>query len=149
MKLGEYLEKELVLPELTASTKQEALAELLAPVVKKNPSLDAEEVFNVLMEREALGTTGIGNGIAIPHGKLSSLDKIVVVAGRSFDGLDFDALDQKPCKIFFMVLAPENVAGTHLRILAQISRLLKDEDFKQLFMESDTQETLWNLLSAA
>lgn len=149
MKLGEYLEKELVLPELTASTKQEALAELLAPVVEKNPALDAEEVFNVLMEREALGTTGIGNGIAIPHGKLPSLDKIVVVAGRSFEGLDFDALDQKPCNIFFMVLAPENVAGTHLRILAQISRLLKDEDFKQLFMESDSQDALWNLLSAA
>lgn len=149
MKLGEYLEKELVLPELTASTKQEALAELLAPVVEKNPALDAEEVFNVLMEREALGTTGIGNGIAIPHGKLASLDKIVVVAGRSSEGLDFDALDQKPCSIFFMVLAPENVAGTHLRILAQISRLLKDDDFKQLFMESDSQEALWNLLSAA
>lgn len=149
MKLGEYLEKELVLPELSASTKQEALAELLAPVVEKNPALDAEEVFNVLMEREALGTTGIGNGIAIPHGKLPSLDKIVVVAGRSFEGLDFDALDQKPCNIFFMVLAPENVAGTHLRILAQISRLLKDEDFKQLFMESDSQDALWNLLSAA
>lgn len=149
MKLGEYLEKELVLPELTASTKQEALAELLAPVVEKNPALDAEEVFNVLMEREALGTTGIGNGIAIPHGKLPSLDRIVVVAGRSFEGLDFDALDQKPCNIFFMVLAPENVAGTHLRILAQISRLLKDEDFKQLFMESDSQDALWNLLSAA
>ena len=149
MKLGEYLEKELVLPELSASTKQEALAELLAPVVDKIPSLDAEEVFTVLMERESLGTTGIGNGIAIPHGKLPSLDRIVVVAGRSVQGLDFEALDQKPCTIFFMVLAPENVAGTHLRILAQISRLLKDEDFKRMFMDSDSQEALWNLLSAA
>ena len=149
MKLGEYLDKELVLPELSASTKKEALAELLAPVVEKFPELDAEEVFSVLMEREALGTTGIGNGIAIPHGKLPALTKIVVVAGRSPEGLDFEALDQQPCNIFFMVLAPENVAGTHLRILAQISRLLKDEDFKQLFMESDTQEALWKLLEAA
>ncbi|MCG8532261.1 MAG: PTS sugar transporter subunit IIA [Desulfovibrionales bacterium] len=149
MKLGEYLEKDLILPELSASTKEEALAELVAPVVAQNPALDAEEIFAVLMERESLGTTGIGNGIAIPHGKLASLDKIIVVAGRSSSGLDFDALDQKPCTIFFMVLAPENVAGTHLRILAQISRLLKDEEFKHMFMETEGHDALWNLLSAA
>lgn len=149
MKLGEYLEKDLIIPELTASTKEEALAELVAPVVANNSSLDAEEIFAVLMERESLGTTGIGNGIAIPHGKLASLDKIIVAVGRSSAGLDFESLDQKPCSIFFMVLAPENVAGTHLRILAQISRLLKDEEFKHLFMESMDKEALWKLLSTA
>ncbi|UZP68254.1 PTS sugar transporter subunit IIA [Desulfovibrio mangrovi] len=149
MKLGDYLDKEMILPELTASTKEEVLAELVAAVVKANPNLDSERVLAVLKERESLGTTGIGDGIAIPHGKLDTLDKIILVAGRSTSGVDFESLDFKLCNIFFLVLAPEQVAGVHLRILAQISRLLKDKEFRNAIMSASGVDELWQLLADA
>lgn len=149
MKLGEYLDKKMILPELTASTKEEVLAELVAPVVAANPDLDGETVLNVLRDRESLGTTGIGDGIAIPHGKHDSLDRIMLVVARSTGGVDFEALDFKLCNIFFLVLAPEQVAGMHLRILAQISRLLKDSEFRKAFMSAPDAEALWQLLAHA
>jgi len=143
MKLGDYLEKELVLPALTSASKAEVLAELASALKSGTPSFDLDHAVNVLLEREKLGTTGIGDGIAIPHGKLEDLDKIRVVVGRSVEGIDFEALDFKPCHIFFLVLAPEQVAGLHLRLLAQISRLLKDENFRKEFLEAEDDGTLW------
>ncbi|WP_147821377.1 PTS sugar transporter subunit IIA [Salidesulfovibrio onnuriiensis] len=146
MKLGDYLEKELIIPALTSATKAEVLAELVSPLASTTASFDAEQAVSVLLEREKLGTTGIGDGIAIPHGKLESLEKIRVVVGRSIEGVEFEALDFKPCHIFFLVLAPEQVAGLHLRLLAQISRLLKDENFRREFLQAEDGETLWKLL---
>lgn len=146
MKLGDYLEENCVLADLAATNKEQVLKELIAPIQAGNDDLDTDQAVRVLLEREALGTTGIGDGIAIPHGKLESLDKIVVVVGRSAAGVDFEALDFKPCHIFFLVMAPEQVAGLHLRLLAQISRLLKDEHFRQAFLTADGNEALWALL---
>lgn len=149
MKLGEYLDKTMILPELTASTKEEVLAELVAPVIAACPELDGDTILGVLRERESLGTTGIGDGIAIPHGKHESLDKIMLVVARSTAGVDFEALDFKLCNIFFLVLAPEQVAGMHLRILAQISRLLKDPEFRKAFLIAPDADALWHLLAEA
>ncbi len=146
MKLGDYLEKEFVLPELSSTNKTGVLLELLTPLSGKYPKLDTDQVVRVLLDREKLGTTGIGSGIAIPHGKLENLERVIVIVGRSRDGVEFDALDRKPCSIFFLVLAPENVAGMHLRILAQISRVLKDADFRQQFLEADGLDGLWQLM---
>ncbi len=147
MRLGEYLDKDLVLADLHARTKSEVLAELIAPVASKIGSFDRDKALRVLLERENLGTTGIGEGIAIPHGKLDSVDRIILVVGRSTQGVDFDALDFKPCHIVFLVLAPEQVAGMHLRVLAHISRLLKDDVFRREFLQAEDQEALWKLLS--
>ncbi len=146
MNLGDYLVKDLVLPELTSDTKSEVLTELVAPLGATNPEMDTDLAVRVLLDREKLGTTGIGDGIAIPHGKLEGLEKIIVVVGRSKSGLDFDALDHKPCSIFFVVLAPEHIAGMHLRILAQISRVLKDPMFRQEFMAAEDRDAMWKLL---
>lgn len=146
MKLGDYLDKDLVLYDLASASKPEVLEELLAPVGVKYPEMDTDLAVRVLLDRENLGTTGIGDGIAIPHGKLEDLEKVIVVVGRSVPGVDFAALDHKPCAIFFLVLAPEQVAGMHLRILAQVSRVLKDEAFRREFMEADSFEALWKLL---
>ncbi len=149
MKLGEYLDKTMILPELSASTKEEVLAELVEPVIAAVPHLDKDAVLGVLRERENLGTTGIGDGIAIPHGKLENLDRIVLVVGRSPAGVDFEALDFKLCHIFFLVLAPEQVAGMHLRILAQISRLLKEPSFRESFLSAADADELWHVLASA
>ncbi|ACV68883.1 PTS sugar transporter subunit IIA [Desulfohalobium retbaense] len=148
MQLNEFLEGELILPDLTARDKAGVLEELVTPLGHKWPQLDLESAKAVLLEREGLGSTGIGDGIAIPHGKLDVLDEVSVVVGRSLPGVEFDALDQKPCHIFFLVMAPEHVAGMHLRILATISRTLKDEVFRQSFMQAEGKEGLWQLLQA-
>ncbi len=148
MELSQLLSKELILPELKSTSKAEVLKELLEPVGEKFPNLNLKKAYNVLIEREQLGSTGIGDGVAIPHGKLQELKDILVVVGRSFTGVDFDALDKKPCHIFFLVLAPENVAGMHLRILANISRLVKDQEFRHSFMEAKGVEGIWELLTS-
>ena len=147
MKLGDYLDKTLVLASLEASAKDQVLAELVEPVGQKLTGFDTDKALQVLLEREGLGTTGIGDGVAIPHGKLENLEDIVLVVGRSPQGVDFEALDFKSCHIFFLVLAPEHVAGMHLRILAHISRLLKDDQFRAAFMDAEDHDALWSLLS--
>jgi PTS system nitrogen regulatory IIA component len=148
MQLSEYLNKDLIIPELKSNTKQEVLRELLVPLEAKFPTLNIKNAYKVLIEREQLGSTGIGDGVAIPHGKIQELPNIILVVGRSFQGVDFDALDKKPCYIFFLVLAPENVAGLHLRILAHISRLLKDMEFRKAFMEAEGVDGIWSLLKS-
>lgn len=146
MKLGEHLAKEHILPNLTSSHKGGVLMELLAPLGKTYPEMDTDLAVRVLLDREKLGTTGIGDGIAIPHGKLDDLDEVIVMVGRSKEGVDFESLDGKPCTIFFLVLAPEQVAGMHLRVLAQISRILKDETFRNEFMKAADVDDLWQIL---
>jgi nitrogen PTS system EIIA component len=149
MRLEEYLQPEFVIGDLASENKPEVLAELVAPIAAKEPGFDAKGALRVLLERENLGTTGIGDGVAIPHGKMESLERIVIVVGRSLKGVNFDALDFKPCRVFFLVLAPEHVAGLHLRILAHISRLLSDESFRHAFMSAESDAALWNVLTDA
>jgi PTS system nitrogen regulatory IIA component len=149
MQLEEYLQPEFVIGELASESKSEALAELVALVRTRWPDFDVSQAHRVLMDRESLGTTGIGDGVAIPHGKMENLEKIVIIVGRSLKGVNFDALDFKPCRIFFVVLAPEHVAGLHLRILAHISRLLSDESFRRAFLAAENDAALWQVLTAA
>lgn len=149
MRLEEYLQPQFVLGSLRAATKSEVLTELVAPLASNVPGFNAKDALRVLLERESLGTTGIGDGVAIPHGKMESLEKIVIVVGRSLSGVDFEALDLKPCNVFFLVLAPEHVAGLHLRILAHISRLLSDESFRNAFMNAENNDALWKVLTDA
>ena len=149
MRLEDYLQPDFVIGELASESKSDVLAELVAPLRACWPDFDAPRALQVLLDRENLGTTGIGDGVAIPHGKMESLEKIVIVVGRSLKGVNFDALDFKPCRIFFLVLAPEHVAGLHLRILAHISRLLSDESFRRAFLSAENDAALWRVLTAA
>jgi PTS system nitrogen regulatory IIA component len=111
MRLEEYLRPEFVLDDLRAANKADLLAELVAPVGSVFPGFAVRKAHQVLMDRESLGPTGIGDGVAIPHGKLPDLSHILIVVGRSRAGVDFESLDFKPCHSFFLVLAPEHVAG--------------------------------------
>ena len=149
MRLEDYLQPDFIIGELASESKSEVLAELVAPIQAHWPEFDAKRAHQVLLDRENLGTTGIGDGVAIPHGKMESLERIVIVVGRSRAGVSFDALDFKPCRIFFLVLAPEHVAGLHLRILAHISRLLSDESFRRAFLAAENDVALWQVLTAA
>jgi PTS system nitrogen regulatory IIA component len=148
MRLCEYLDHDLVLPALAATDKAGVLREMTAAIAARHPDLDSGRALAVLMDREGLGTTGIGDGVAIPHGKLAALDHILLCVGRSLQGVDFEALDFKPCTMFFLVLAPEQMTGIHLRILAHISRLIKDESFRRDFYEAADQDALFALLES-
>ncbi len=136
MHLTEILRPEMVWTELASTTKPEVIRELAHLMGKEDSSLDEKVVGEVLMERERLGSTGIQDGIAIPHGKVPGLDRIVIACGRSQAGIDFEAHDQKPTHLFFVLLAPEFAAGQHLKALARLSRILKDASFREKLMSS-------------
>ena len=106
----------------------------------------AEAMLQVLLERERLGSTGIGEGIAIPHGKLQGLDEILLSFGRSSEGISFDAMDGKPVHLFFLLMAPENSAGLHLKILAKISRMLKDPALRDNLLRAMGKERIWRII---
>lgn len=137
-----------VLPDLKALNKKSVLEELCVPVVSAYPEVEQSVLLDVLKEREKLGSTGIGDGVAIPHGKLSVLDNIVLVFGRSKAGVDFDALDGKPTHLFFMVLAPENSASIHLKTLGHISRLLKSQVVRKELMNAKDAAQILSIIDA-
>jgi len=147
MKITEMLKKKYIIDALTSTTKKDTLLELSRTILHDNPQYDSEKVVRVLLEREKLGSTGIGDGIAIPHGKLPLLDELVVSFGRSSEGIDFNAMDGKPVHLFFLLLAPENSAGLHLKALAKISRMLKDSDFRTKLLHAGSEEELYRIIS--
>ena len=147
MKITEMLRREFILEELKAENKRDALAELAGVFAKGRIKVDPEAMLHVLLERERLGSTGIGDGIAIPHGKLSGLDEMVVSFGRSREGIAFEAMDGKPVHLFFLLMAPENSAGQHLKALAKISRMLKDPNFRKNLLEAKMHEDLFRIIA--
>lgn len=126
MKILDILDKDSIVTELKGASKKQVLEELIDALLERKPHLDRENLMRVLLERERLGSTGIGDGIAIPHGKLKDLDQLALSFGKSSAGIDFDSMDGKPVHLFFLLVAPESCAGIHLRALAKIARLLKN-----------------------
>jgi PTS system nitrogen regulatory IIA component len=149
MKLAELLQPHGIVPALQAATKREVLEELAAAVVQGCDNLDRDQVVAVLLERENLGSTGIGDHIAIPHGKLPHLDHLILGFGRSLAGVDFQSLDGKPAHLFFLLLAPENSIGLHLKALAKLSKMLKDSGFRRRLMEAPDADSIVSLIAAA
>ena len=147
MKISEILNKDLLIPNLQSKNKKGVLEELAGVLVAQGQLPDLEKVVEVLLDREKLGSTGIGDGIAIPHGKIKDLGGVVASFGRSWEGVDFESIDQKPTHLFFLLVAPENSAGIHLKALARISRLLKDPNFRRRLMEAENKEELFQIIS--
>jgi PTS system nitrogen regulatory IIA component len=146
MKILDILDKSCIISELRSQTKREVLEELTSALLNCKANLDREALVEVLLERERLGSTGIGDGIAIPHGKIQDLDELVLSFGRSVQGIEFDSMDDRPTHLFFLLIAPENSAGIHLRALAKISRLLKSAHFRQRLMEAGTREEIFQVI---
>lgn len=147
MKITDMLKREFVLEQLKAGNKRDALAELAGVFALGRIKVDSEAMLHVLLERERLGSTGIGDGIAIPHGKLPGLEEMVVSFGRSREGIAFEAMDGKPVHLFFLLMAPENSAGQHLKALAKISRMLKDANFRKNLLEAKMHEDLFRIIA--
>lgn len=146
MKIMDILPKEAIIPELQGQSKREVLEELTGALVQHKPELDRSRLLEVLMERERLGSTGIGDGIAIPHGKLKELDNLALSFGRSSRGVDFESMDGKPAHLFFLLVAPENCAGIHLRALAKIARLLKNNNIRTRLGSAVTQDEIHEII---
>jgi PTS system nitrogen regulatory IIA component len=148
MHILDVLDRAAVIPDLKGRDKLEVLEELsaaIAPGLKVVP----EKVARVLTEREKLGSTGIGDAIAIPHGKLRGIDRLTVGFGCSRRGIDFEAMDGKPTKLFFVLIAPESSVGEHLKMLARISRLLKDAEVRGRLQEAQTREEILSIIDEA
>lgn len=146
MKIGDLLNKSLIIANLSSSGKKDVLREMVDCIVQQEKNIDGNDLLRVLLEREELGSTGIGDGIAIPHGKVQQIDKLVVACGRSIEGVDFQSMDGKPTHIVFLLIAPENSAGVHLKALARLSRLLKDGDFRRGLMKANTAEEIFDII---
>lgn len=146
MRLSEILDANNIIPDLKARDKKKALEELAETIVNTRPSLDKDSLVKVLLERERLGSTGIGDGVAIPHGKFHGISEPVISFGRSLKGLDFEAMDGQPVFLFFLLVAPENSASVHLKALARIAKLLKNSSFRKTLMEIQSSRELYETI---
>ncbi len=146
MKIVDILHADCIIPELHSQNKEEVLEELTTALLKYKGNLNKEALVEGLLVRERLGSTGIGDGIAIPHGKVPDLDELIVSFGRSTLGIEFDSMDGRPTHLFFLLIAPENSTGIHLRALAKITGLLRSAHFRQRLMESGTREEIFQVI---
>jgi PTS system nitrogen regulatory IIA component len=147
MKILDYLKEEWIVPDLRSMDKTSVLKELSLVLTEPCQVASPEEVFQVLLDREKDESTGIGGGIAIPHGRLKKLKNFIVSFGRSIQGVDFDSIDHKPSHLFFVVMAPENSAVNNLKLLGRIVTLLKDPSFKKRLMEARSRKELFQAVS--
>ena len=145
MEIADLLRPEQVIAHLRATSKKQAL-QALARRAAQTAGQTERAIFDVLMERERLGTTGVGNGIAIPHGKLPNLDRLHGLFARLDHPIDFDAIDERPVDLIFLLLAPESAGADHLKALARVSRLLRDKAACEKLRGTDDQEALYALL---
>lgn len=146
MKIEEILRNDCIVATIKATSKPNVIRELSEMMASSYPDIDVDTLEQVLMERERLGSTGIGNGVAILHGKLPTLQTIVTGFGRSAEGIDFDAQDGDPVYLFFVLIAPKNSASLHLKAMARLSRLLKDSHFRNRLYEADKSEKIYDVI---
>ncbi|MDR3554886.1 MAG: PTS sugar transporter subunit IIA [Syntrophobacteraceae bacterium] len=146
MKILDILSVDSIVPELKGRNKKQVLEELIDAVKQNKPHIDRDRFMKVLLERERLGSTGIGDGIAIPHGKMSGINDLILSFGRSSEGIDFESMDGKPVHLFFLLVAPEACAGVHLRVLAKIARLLKNGTVRKRLAKVDNRDDIFSII---
>ncbi len=146
MRILDFLSKESIEINLKSKTKKEVIEELVDILAGKEAILDSKVIIESLMEREELGSTGVGQGIAIPHSKTKGAKELIGAFGVSKQGIDFDALDGEPVHIFFLLLAPEGAAGLMLKALARVSNFLKNKYYRKKILEAKTKEDIIAIL---
>lgn len=149
MKLSEIIKENNIISDLKAKDKRSVLEELAEVISNHEPSVNKADLVKVLLERELLGTTGIGDGVAIPHGKLKDIEHPIISFGRSKKGLDFNSMDGQPVHIFFLLVAVENSSGVHLQVLAKLAKILKNSAFRKKLMEASTRKDIYQTIIGA
>lgn len=151
MKFGDFVCVEAIRAELSAEDKEGVIQELVGSLVEANQIApeDKESICKAIMKREELGSTGIGRGVAVPHTKHPSVDRLVGTVGVSAEGVDFDSLDGEKVQLFFLLISPPDRPGDHLRALENISRQLRDDTFCRFLKQSKTADDIQQLLEEA
>jgi len=147
MRIVDLIRREMIVPALAATSKPKIIEELAEHLAAHEGSLHKEDLVRILLDREGLASTAIGEGVAIPHGKSANVSSIVACLGRARRGVDFDSMDGKPTHLFFVLIAPENSTGAHLKALARISRVFKDTEFRKHLLEADDAEAMFDIIS--
>jgi len=140
MKIVEFVREELILPDLRSTAKLDIIAELAQHLASHHEGVDKTALTHVLVEREKLASTAIGEGVAIPHGKMAGLDRLLATFARSRQGIDFESIDGQPTHHFFLLVVPEHSGGQYLKALARISRFFRDATFRQRLAEGESLE---------
>jgi len=147
MRVIDFLQPALITAELQATSKAGVLGELAELLARQQPLVEAATLKKVLEEREQLASTAIGDGIAIPHGKLDVVGQLVGALGRSRAGIEFDSIDGKPTHLVFMLVAPSNSTGVHLKALARLSRLFRDAEFRQRLLVAEDASAMYRIIA--
>lgn len=147
MKIVDLIARDMIVPALASADKRAILEELAGHVAGRQPRIDRAALTKVLVDREALASTAIGEGVAIPHGKLPSVTEIVACLGRAPDGVDFDSMDKQPTFLFFVLVAPESSTGAHLKALARISRVFKDQAFRKRLLDAPDVDAMYRVIA--
>ena len=142
MNLLDILSPESTIVDLKGESKEDIISELINSLVVGDSITDRDQVLQAVLDREKIMSTGIGDGIAIPHGKSAAVTELVAAMGTQRRGVDFDALDGEPAFVFFLLVSPANVSGPHIKALARISRLLKNDAFKKKLIEANSAEEI-------
>ena len=148
MNLLDILSQKSVIVGLNGDSKEEVIKELVDSLEEGEAITDREKVLSSVLEREKIMSTGIGDGIAIPHGKSEAVKQLSAALGTQKRGIDFEALDGEPAYVFFLLVSPANISGPHIKALARISRLLKNEEFKKQLIAAPSSEELWSVIDS-
>jgi PTS system nitrogen regulatory IIA component len=148
MKIVDLIKRDMVVPALEATDKRGILEELAAYMAAHHSRIDRTALAKVLIEREQLASTAIGEGVAIPHGKLGAVGEIVACLGRARNGVEFDSMDGQPTYLFFVLVAPESSTGAHLKALARISRVFKDPEFRRRLLAAPDGESMYDVVAS-
>ena len=147
MKIVDLIKRDMVVPALEATDKRGILEELAAYMSAHHSRIDRASLAKVLIEREQLASTAIGEGVAIPHGKLGAVGEFVACLGRARNGVEFDSMDGQPTYLFFVLVAPESSTGAHLKALARISRVFKDPEFRRRLLAAPDGDTMYHVVA--
>jgi PTS system nitrogen regulatory IIA component len=147
VKIIDFLTLDRVIAELGGKEKLEVLEEMANQLADSRTGIEAAQILRVLQDREKISTTAIGEGVAIPHGKLPTVEKISGLFARSLQGVDFASLDGEPTYLFFTLIAPQDAAADHLKALARISRLLKDPDLRHRLLAARSSQDLYDIIA--
>ncbi|HEY8368771.1 MAG TPA: PTS sugar transporter subunit IIA [Thermodesulfobacteriota bacterium] len=147
MKITDFLAPDSVVADLDATTKRDVLGRLVDTLAAAEPDIQPARLVEALLERERIGSTGVGDGVAIPHAKLKGLRRLAAAFGRSRAGVDFEAVDGRPCHLFFLLVAPEEAASDHLRALSRIARLMRDAEVRRRLVEAPDAAAIYALLA--
>jgi mannitol/fructose-specific phosphotransferase system IIA component (Ntr-type) len=151
MRMSDFVVRETIIPELVATTKEGVIREMVESLRTAGyfKGAEPEDIVKAILKRELLGSTGIGRGVAIPHTKHASVDRLIGTVAISRPGIAFDSLDGEPVHVFVLLISPQDRPGDHLRALENVSRSLRDDGFVRSLRQATTQEAIWALLDEA